>query len=209
MQLELYAFLYTCCLGETTKVNYIDSKPLEVCHVKREKNHRVFKHIAQKGKTSKGYFYGLKLHLICNQRGEPVRLRLTSGNVSDNNAAFLKTFLNDFQGKIYGDKGYLTKLKGHFEKNGCKIISKVRKNMKKPNLTGEERYYLKKRGLIETVFDQMVNICQIEHTRHRSPRNFAVNLWAGIIAYAFLGKLPQIQEFQPKILEQSVVLLAD
>lgn len=209
IQLELYAFLHTMCMGKITEANYIDSKPLEVCHLKREKSHKVFKHIAQKGVTSKGYFHGLKLHMICNQQGEPVRFQLTSGNVSDNNEQLLKKMLEDFEGKVYGDKGYLTKHKAFFEERGCKIISKVRKNMKKPLLTGEERYYLKKRGLIETVFDQMVNICQIEHTRHRSPKNFLVNLWAGLIAYTFLDRLPRIQEFQAKKVGPNMMVLLE
>ena len=210
IQLELYAFLHIMCMGRITEANYIDSKPLEVCHIKREKPHKVFKHIAKKGRTSKGYFYGLKLHMVCNQQGEPVRFQLTPGNVSDNNEKLLHTLLEDFKGKVYGDKGYLAKHKAFFEEKGCKIISKVRKNMKKPNLTGEERYYLKKRGLVETVFDQMVNLCQIEHTRHRSPKNFLVNLWAGLIAYTFLDRLPRIQGFQPKeIGANTVVLLED
>ena len=118
--------------------------------------------------------------------------------------------LEGFKGKVYGDKGYLTKHKAFFEERGCKIISKVLKNMKKPLLTGEERYYLKKRGLIETVFDQMVNICQIEHTRHCSSKKFLVNLWTGLIAYTFLARLPKIQEFQAKeIGPNMMVLLGD
>lgn len=210
IQLELYAFLHYACLGQPSEANYIDSKPLEVCHIKREKIHRVFQHIAQKGVTSKGFFFGLKLHLICNQQGEIINLRLTSGNVSDNNATLLRQFLQGFRGTIYGDRGYLTKIKGELKEQGCKLITKVRKNMKKPLLTQKEQYYLKKRTLIETVFGQMVGQCQIEHSRHRSPINFMVNLWAGIIAYTWLDHLPKIASFDSKELEEmDIVLLKD
>lgn len=207
IQLELYAFLHHQCLGQTTKANYIDSKALKVCHIKREKSHKTFKNIAKKGKTSTGYFFGMKLHLICNQQGEVLKVRLTSGNVSDNNSAFLESFLEGFQGTIYGDKGYLTKLREQLEKNGCKIIAKPKKNMKKRMLNQEQRYFLRKRAIIESVFALMMSQCQIEHTRHRSPLNFVVNLWAGIIAYSMLGKLPKIADFQTKELEQNQIVL--
>ncbi|OJJ18920.1 hypothetical protein BKI52_24640 [marine bacterium AO1-C] len=207
IQLELYAFLHHFCIGKPTEANYIDSKPLEVCHIKREKLHQVFLHIAQKGVTSKGFFYGLKLHLLCNQQGEILKIRVTSGNVADNNAELLKSMLKGFEGTVYGDKGYISKLKKALQEQGCKLITKIRKNMKKPVLTQKERYYLKKRTLIETVFGQMVNQCQIEHTRHRSPINCMVNLWAGIIAYNFLDHLPKIADFDMKDLDQANVVL--
>ena len=210
VQLELYAFLHYFCIGRPTEANYIDSKPLEVCHIKREKMHRVFLHIAQKGKTSKGFFYGLKLHLLCNQQGEILRIQVTSGNVADNNVKLLKSMLSGFKGNVYGDKGYISKLKKSLQAQGCKLITKIRKNMKKPLLTQKEQYYLKKRGLIETVFGQMVSQCQIEHSRHRSPINCMVNLWAGIIAYNFLDRLPRIADFDMNDLKEAkVVLLKD
>lgn len=206
IQLELYAFLHLQRMGQPTQANYIDSKPLEVCHIKREKQHKVFRGLAQKGRTSKGYFFGLKLHMISNQKGELLRICLSSGNVADNNAKILRFMLKNWKGKVYGDKGYLTRLKEDFEKQGIKIISKVRKNMKKPSLTAEEKYYLNKRGLIESIFDQLVHICQIEHTRHRSPKNFLVNLWAGLIAYTFLDRLPQIHEYKPQQLKAAEIV---
>lgn len=206
--LELFAFL-SIQQGLATEANYIDSKPLEVCHLKREKQHKVFKGIAQKGKSSTGFFYGLKLHLICNQAGEILRFLLSPGNVPDNGHKLLRAILKDFKGKVYGDKGYLSQLKTAFEEQGCKLITKIKKNMKKQQLSAEEGYYLKKRGLIETVFMLMVSQCQIEHTRHRSPKNFITNLWAGMIAYTFLDKLPHIKAFQMKTQIENIVLLED
>ncbi|HAS45221.1 MAG TPA: IS982 family transposase, partial [Microscillaceae bacterium] len=207
IQLEFYAFRHHFCIGKPTEANYIDSKPLAVCHIKREKLHRVFLHIVQKGVNSKGFFYGLKLYLLCNQQGEILKIRVTSGNVADNNAELLKSMLKGFESTVYGDKGYISKLKKVLQEQGCKLITKIRKHMKKPVLTQKERYYLKKRTLIETVFGQMVNQCQIEHTRHRSPINCMVNLWAGIIAYNFLDHLPKIADFDMKDLDQANVVL--
>lgn len=209
LSLELYAYLNICCLSTCDKANYIDSTTLKVCHIKREKQHKVFKNIAQKGKNSMGFFFGFKLHLICNQKGEIVRILLTSGNKADNNEWILKELLEGLKGDIYGDKGYISKLKPYFQEKNIQLISKVRKNMKQEKLSREKEYYLYKRGLIETVIDKLKNECQIEHTRHRSPKNFIVNLWSGLIAYKFLDKKPGIHEYQQKPLSENIVLIQD
>lgn len=199
LSLELYAYLNICCLGTCQQANYIDSTAIEVCHVKREKQHKVFKKIARKGKNSMGFFFGFKLHLICNQQGEIIGVLLTSGNKADNDERVLKTLLEDLQGTFYGDKGYISRLRPYFQEKQVKLITKVRKNMSPEKLSKEERYFLGKRTLIETVIDLLKNECQIEHTRHRSHRNFLVNLWAGIIAYKFLDKKPAIQDYKKEI----------
>lgn len=209
LSLELYAYLNVCCLSKCDKANYIDSTSLKVCHIKREKKHKVFKGLAQKGKNSMGFFFGFKLHVICNQKGEIVRILLTSGNKADNNEKVLTELLADLEGNIYGDKGYITKLKPYFQEKKVKLITKVRKNMKPEKLSQEEKYFLYKRGLIETVIELLKNECQIEHTRHRSPKNFMVNLWSAIIAYKFLDKKPCIEEFQEKKLLPNIELFQD
>ena len=53
-----------------------------------------------------------------------------------------------------------------------------------------DKILLRKRAVIETVNDELKNICQIEHTRHRSVDNFAINLLAELIAYNLLPKKP-------------------
>jgi len=67
---KLAIFLKMFCLGKCTSISYIDSTPIRVCHIKREKQHKVFKGFAQKGQCSLGWFYGFKLHLIINDKGE-------------------------------------------------------------------------------------------------------------------------------------------
>ncbi|VAX00003.1 hypothetical protein MNBD_GAMMA22-1084 [hydrothermal vent metagenome] len=52
---------------------------------------------------------------------------------------------------------------------------------------------LRKRYIIETIFDQLKNISQIEHTRFRSPITFMVHLLAGLMAYTFQPKKPRIR----------------
>ena len=56
--------------------------------------------------------------------------------------------------------------------------------------TDFEKFVLGRRSLVETVIDQLKNLCQIEHTRHRSITNFGVNLMAGIVAYCISDNKP-------------------
>ncbi|MDE1465037.1 IS982 family transposase [Spartinivicinus poritis] len=87
-------------------IYFVDSTPLRVCHIKREKQHKVFKNTAAKGKTSLGWFYGFKLHLIINDKGELVNLKLITGNTDDR--APLKELAKGLNGKLFGDKGYIS-----------------------------------------------------------------------------------------------------
>jgi hypothetical protein len=59
-----------------------------------------------------------------------------------------------------------------------------------------DKLLLRKRALIESINDELKNMCQIEHTRHRSPVNFLVNLFSGLIAYTFFPKKPSIRGFE-------------
>ena len=96
-------------------------------------------------------------------------------------------------GKLYGDKGYISK--DLFKKlfvDGVHLITKIKKNMKNSLMLLQDKIALRKRALIETVNDELKNICQIEHTRHRSFENFTTNLLSGLIAYSFFDKKPSI-----------------
>lgn len=186
-------FLKTCCLGECTGVSFIDSTPLRACHIRRERSNKVFKGLATKGQCSIGWFFGFKLHLIINDRGEILDFMLTQGNVDDREPLRNKSFHDKIFGKLFGDKGYICKTL--FEQlfiNGIHLITKIRKNMKNSLMHIQDKIILKKRALIETVNDELKNICQVEHTRHRSFENFITNLLSGLIAYSFFPKKPSI-----------------
>ena len=191
--MHLAIFLKTCCLGKCTGISYIDSTPLRSCHIKREKQHKVFKGIAQKGQCSLGWFYGFKLHIIINDRGEILDFIITPGNVDDRKPLKDMDLHKRIFGKLYGDKGYISK--DLFEKlfvDGVHLITKIKKNMKNSLMLLQDKIALRKRALIETVNDELKNICQIEHTRHRSFKNFTTNLLSGLIAYSFFDKKPSI-----------------
>ena len=191
--LPLMLYLKYRVLGNSRGINYIDSTLLRVCHAKREKQHRVFKGIAAKGKSTMGWFFGFKLHLIINDKGELLSFYLTKGNVDDRNIELMSAMTKDVFGKLFGDKGYISKaLAELLFQDGIQLITKVRKNMKKQNLSDVDAMLLRKRALVESVNDELKNICKIEHTRHRSIKGFLVNLIAGLTAYCFFPKKPSL-----------------
>lgn len=204
----LLFFLHHCRKGECTGINFIDSTVLRVCHNKRSKRNKVFKGVARTSKSSMGWFFGFKLHLVINDKGEVLAYYLTPGNVDDRNTKVVAQMTREIFGKLIGDKGYLSKaLSELLFADGIQLITPVRKNMKTKALSNEERILLRKRSVIETVNDELKNVCQIEHTRHRSINGFLLNLAAGIAAYSFLPKKPSIrphvEETDPRLIHAS------
>ncbi len=191
--MPMTVFLQVCCLGSCTGISFIDSTPIRVCHIKREKQHKVFKGIAQKGKCSMGWFFGFKLHIVINDKGEILDFLFTHGNIDDREPLKSKAFHDKIFGKLVADKGYISKTL--FEDlfiDGIHLITKLKKNMKNSLVVMNDHILLRKRALVESVNDELKNICQIENSRHRSFNNFLANLIAGIAAYQFLPKKPSI-----------------
>lgn len=177
--------------GEQTGIYFIDSMLMKVCHIKREKQNKVFKKIAKKSKSSVGWFFGFKLHLVINDKGELMAFQLTAANVDDRKPVIdlMKTLV----GKLIGDKGYISQaLTDELLKQGVQLITRVKKNMKNKLMPFIDKLLLRKRAVIESVNDQLKNISQIEHSRHRSIWNFAINILAALIAYALQPKKPSI-----------------
>ena len=190
------ALLPLCCFlqtrkGKTAGIAFIDSLPLAVCHNRRIHSHKVFAHLAERGHSSVDWFYGFKLHLIVNDQGELLAFHLTPGNVDDRKP--VPKLAKELFGKLFGDRGYISQsLAEVLSQQGLQLVTKIRKNMKNRLLSVFDQILLRKRALIETINDQLKNICQIEHTRHRSTANFCVNVIAALIAYTFRDKLPSL-----------------
>lgn len=177
--------------GTRTGIAFIDSTPIEVCHPCRAKANKVFRELAQWGKNSIGWYYGFKLHLIINERGELLALHLTTANTDDRKP--VPDLTQDLMGKLFGDKGYVSQaLFEQLYQRGLELVARSRKNMKNRLMPLIDRIMLRKRAIIESVNDQLKNICQIQHTRHRSVWNFLVNLLGGLVAYTYHPVKPSL-----------------
>jgi len=187
-------FLKTCCLGDCTGISFVDSTPIRVCKAKRIRNNKVFKDLATTGKSTMGWFHGFKLHIVINDKGEILNFTITQANVDDRAPLKKKRFLDKIFGKLFADKGYIGKeLMQTLFVDGVHLITNIKNNMKNSLMTMSDKIMLRKRSIIETVNDELKNICQIEHSRHRSFGNFITNIIAGLIAYSFLPKKPSIK----------------
>ncbi|MBZ0297932.1 MAG: IS982 family transposase [Anaerolineae bacterium] len=180
------------CMGRCTGVSFVDSTPLRVCHNRRIGRYRVFVGWAARGKTTMGWFYGFKLHLVVNDRGEIIAMQLTPGNIDDRKP--LPQLIQQVYGKLFGDKGYLSQsLRDDLREQAVDLITSLRRNMQPQLMLLQDKLLLKRRSIIETINDQLKNISQIEHSRHRSVDNFFVNLVAGLIAYCHRPNKPKVQ----------------
>jgi HPt (histidine-containing phosphotransfer) domain-containing protein len=180
------------CRGVCTGISFVDSTPLAVCKNPRLHQHRVFAGLAQRGKNSVGWFFGFKLHLIVNHHGELLAWQLTAGNTDDRQP--LPEMVRGLTGKLIGDKGYLSQpLLEQLLQQGLHLITPLRKNMPNRLLPLTDKLLQRKRAITETINDQLKNQAQIEHSRHRSPTNFLVNLMAGLIAYCHQLNKPSLR----------------
>jgi hypothetical protein len=203
----LLTFLATTRLAPATEANVIDATKLVTCHAKRIFSHKVFEGFASRGKSSTGWFFGFKLHTIINHYGELVAFQLTSGRVADNNPDVLRHITKYFEGNLFGDAGYISSIANELKDSGVNLITKIRKNMKEKPRTPEEKHYLKHRGIIESAFHLMKDFCDIEHTRHRSTKNFLINLWSGLTAYTFLDNRPSCPTYVNKMDRKDCLLI--
>lgn len=178
-------------LGVCSGISFVDATFIAVCDNRRINQHQVFKGIAARGKGSTGWSFGFKLHLVVNDTGELLAVYLTAANRHELKA--LPKLVNHLFGKLFGDMAYLSQ--SMFEQlmeQGIQLITKLKSNMKNKLMVMTDKLLLRKRSIIETINDQLKNISQIEHSRHRSPINFLVNLVSGLIAYTHQPKKPSL-----------------
>ena len=179
--------------GEQTGLYFIDSTKLQICHNKRTSSNKVFGKKAKIGRSSYGWFMGFKLHLIINNKGNIMAIKITKGNKSDLSVAgYLSKGLT---GKLFGDKGYISReLFDKLYARDLRLFTGIRKDMKNHLLEIEDKLLMRKRSLIESVFNVLKNRMNLEHTRHRSPMNFLVHIIACIVSYA-VSKLNNFDHF--------------
>ena len=177
--------------GEPTGVYFADSTKLAVCPNRRIHRHKVFEGLAARGKTSMGWFYGLKLHFVINHKGQIVALKITRGNRAD--STVLDEMTKHLAGKLYADKGYIgQELFKTLWRRGLHLITGIRRNMKNYLMPLADKVMLRKRFAIETVLDTLKSEMGLEHSRHRSVVNAMVHVLSCLVAYAFRPGKPSI-----------------
>ena len=177
--------------GKSAGIAFIDATSLCVCENLRIPRHKTFAGVAGRGKTSTGWFFGFKLHLVVNDQGELLSVCLTRGNVNDRKP--VPKLVKRLIGKLFGDKGYISKkLTELLALQDVELITTLRKNMKPRVLAAFDKLLLRKRSIIETINDQLKNTFNLEHTRHRSLTNFVVNVMACVVAYTYQEKKPSL-----------------
>src|SRR3954471_5457062 len=182
-------FFLVSHLGSKTGLSYIDSTALPVCDNHRISRHKVFADLAQRGKTSMGWFFGFKLHLVFNNRNEIVALKLTPGNVHDTTP--VPALTRELTGKLFGDKGYIgQKLAEDLLR--LTLFTRVRKNMKSLPLSLQDKALLNVRNMAQTIIGHIKEFSSLNLSRHRSVINAFVHIIAAITAY-------QINPIKPKL----------
>ena len=166
----------------------------QVCHNKRISQHKTFDSLAARGKTTMGWFFGFKLHLVINYKGQIMAAKVTSGNVDDRIP--LAEITEGLTGKYYADKRYIGKniFKILWNK-GLHLVTGIRSNMKNYLMPLIDKIILRKRFLIEIVFGVLKTDMQLEHSRHRSPINAFINILACLIAYSCKTNKPAMRAF--------------
>ncbi len=189
----LTMFLKLSCFGECTGISFVDSTCIPVVNNKRQYSMKVFKGIAEKGKSTMGWYVGFKLHLLCNEKGEIINFVITKANVDDRNESVMDTLTNKVFGKLYADKGHISQsLFGRLWDDGIHIVTGLRSNMKQRLMPIYDKIMLRKRSIIESVNDMLKNVAQLVHTRHRSVHNFLINMLAAMGAYCFFSTKPAV-----------------
>ncbi|ABN63608.1 transposase IS982 family protein [Shewanella baltica OS117] len=174
--------------SDPTGIEFVDSTSIKVCHNLRINHHKT---LACRGKGTMGWFYSFKLHLIVNHQGGIVAAKVTPANIHDTKP--VNEMVHSDMNKLYADKGYISKaLSSELLEKGVKLVTNVRKNMKKKVMSLWGRAMLSRRFIIETINDQLKHISQIEHSRHRSVHGFMLNMIAGLIAYQLKDNKPQL-----------------
>ena len=148
--------------------------------------------MAALGKSTMGWFFGFKLHLIINEKGSLLNAHLTSGNTDDRKP--VRKMTEDIIGLLFGDKGYIDKnLFRDLIRRGLKLVTSLKSSMKGKLLPLKEKILLRKRSIIETVNSVIKKDFQISHTRHRSPINGFIHVFSTLVAYCFRSKKPAIK----------------
>lgn len=193
--MPLMFFMYSR-LGRKTGIYYIDSTALPVCHNRRIRRHKTFAGLAERGKTTMGWFFGFKLHLVFNELNEIVALKMTTGNVPDTTP--VPQLTKGLIGKLFGDKGYIgKKLAEELLRRGLTLFTRVRKNMKSLPISMIDKMLLNGRGMAETIIGKVKAFSSLNLPKHRLPVNGFLHILAAVTAYQINPIKPDLAFFSP------------
>lgn len=163
-------------LTDINKLKFVDSTKLKVCEIKREFSHKVCKGIASKSKSSMGWFYGFRLHIICNELMQILKIKITTGAFGERKG--LEMMWDNIFGMIIADAGYVGKeLQEKARSLNKHLFTAVKANMKKL-MTDMQWRLLKMRQYVETVFSVLKLRFGMETTLPRSPLGYMAHyLW--------------------------------
>jgi Transposase DDE domain len=192
--LAMPIILYIMCslFKQCTGTSFVDSTSIEVCKAYRINRHKTFSGLARRSKTTKGWFFGFKLHLLISPTGDLVKARFTPGNTDDRKA--LEKMTDGLFGKIFGDRGYIGKeFAARLYAQGLQVVTRIKKGMKNILMDLDDKTTLLRRSLIETVIGKIKLLGKFEHSRHRSVQNAFTHMMSCLINY-------QLQDDKPSIL---------
>ncbi len=183
-------FLQVCRFGRFAGISFVDSTCIPVCHNKRVKRNRVFKDYAVVGRSTMGWYFGFKLRLIVNERGEVLNFMLTKANVDNRDANVFNRLSDNVFGKLFADKGYISQ--GLFDRLFNDAVQfgyqTGTRHAKQAHTSWYDKILLRKRSVIETINDELKNVAQLAHSSHRGALNFAMNVHTAFAAYGFFNK---------------------
>ena len=157
--LPMTIFIKKVLLRTCTGISFVDSTSSRVCRNQKILIHKTFEELTERGKYSMGWFFGFKLHLIINDKGEILNFMFTPENVDDREPLKQGKFLENIKGKPCADKGYTGQaLFENLFLNGVQLVTKVKNNMKNSLMSIADKILFKKRALIETVNDEQLAI---------------------------------------------------
>lgn len=174
------------------RIMFIDGSPLPVCANKRIFDHKVTKQAAKRGKSSMGWFYGFKLHIMIDDGGNLLGVTITPGNV-DERTQVKKLVGNIMNALLIADAGYMKALLQQelFEKNGIQLVAGVKRTMKKLMTPGQHSL-LRARQLVETVIGSCKHRLGMAFRLHRSIEGYQVHFVLTLIAYTLFKSLARI-----------------